>query len=49
MYFDYPLEQGLRQTSRMKTSPLLMYFDYPLEQGLRQRRKELTFQVKKVF
>ena len=40
-YFDYPLEQGLRQQglrpARANTTAApLKYFDYPLEQGLRQ-------------
>ena len=37
LYFDYPLEQGLRQMffgARYSTE--YKYFDYPLEQGLRQ-------------
>ena len=37
MYFDYPLEQGLRQSARKAILRLsFWYFDYPLEQGLRQ-------------
>ena len=36
MYFDYPLEQGLRRRMRYPASPISWYFDYPLEQGLRQ-------------
>ena len=37
MYFDYPLEQGLRRIiSTQEHYHVAMYFDYPLEQGLRQ-------------
>ena len=35
MYFDYPLEQGLRQNNAKIPDTPAMYFDYPLEQGLR--------------
>ena len=35
MYFDYPLEQGLRLTLASTESLAKKYFDYPLEQGLR--------------
>ena len=35
MYFDYPLEQGLRQCSVFALLSSVLYFDYPLEQGLR--------------
>ena len=35
LYFDYPLEQGLRQTIQLLLGQRLGYFDYPLEQGLR--------------
>ena len=35
-YFDYPLEQGLRQKTQPKQPTNKRYFDYPLEQGLRQ-------------
>ena len=37
MYFDYPLEQGLRlrKISRRSRFFMYLYFDYPLEQGLR--------------
>ena len=36
-YFDYPLEQGLRQTSIQPIIAAIAYFDYPLEQGLRHK------------
>ena len=36
LYFDYPLEQGLRQMRKLRQTLIRMYFDYPLEQGLRQ-------------
>ena len=36
MYFDYPLEQGLRHLTVTQDSAERQYFDYPLEQGLRQ-------------
>ena len=37
MYFDYPLEQGLRLSAVSPASVIAeKYFDYPLEQGLRQ-------------
>ena len=35
MYFDYPLEQGLRQSLNFCFVVFILYFDYPLEQGLR--------------
>ncbi len=35
MYFDYPLEQGLRREFVIVNLPEELYFDYPLEQGLR--------------
>ena len=36
MYFDYPLEQGLRRIGNTFNIALYReYFDYPLEQGLR--------------
>ena len=35
MYYDYPLEQGLRQCSCGTSRQILAYYDYPLEQGLR--------------
>ena len=35
MYFDYPLEQGLRRRQPLPQLPEDKYFDYPLEQGLR--------------
>ena len=38
MYFDYPLEQGLRQEFCNLLSRQIKYFDYPLEQGLRRDR-----------
>ena len=38
MYFDYPLEQGLRQPRENEAYTHYKYFDYPLEQGLRQSR-----------
>ncbi len=35
-YFDYPLEQGLRQDRHAFCGLWVRkYFDYPLEQGLR--------------
>ena len=34
-YFDYPLEQGLRQIRHHTNMTKDVYFDYPLEQGLR--------------
>ena len=34
-YFDYPLEQGLRQLRNPSADGKARYFDYPLEQGLR--------------
>ena len=34
-YFDYPLEQGLRQLAFKFVILNNEYFDYPLEQGLR--------------
>ena len=37
MYFDYPLEQGLRQKFLLNPEELILYFDYPLEQGLRHQ------------
>ena len=37
MYFDYPLEQGLRLFSAGSCTEYNKYFDYPLEQGLRQK------------
>ena len=36
MYFDYPLEQGLRPPLPLYSWFHGMYFDYPLEQGLRR-------------
>ena len=36
MYFDYPLEQGLRRYFCPDLDRNVGYFDYPLEQGLRQ-------------
>ena len=37
LYFDYPLEQGLRHSrSFVVDSYASEYFDYPLEQGLRR-------------
>ena len=37
LYFDYPLEQGLRPLPPSATNGFSMsYFDYPLEQGLRR-------------
>ena len=36
MYFDYPLEQGLRRNLLFEDCIYSLYFDYPLEQGLRQ-------------
>ena len=44
MYFDYPLEQGLRRYVQTNESSQNKYFDYPLEQGLRLKRR---FSVKK--
>ena len=38
MYFDYPLEQGLRQNGYRPAITCGKYFDYPLEQGLRRDR-----------
>ena len=35
MYFDYPLEQGLRHPYLFAMHGEFKYFDYPLEQGLR--------------
>ena len=35
MYFDYPLEQGLRHKCSHLCKRFEKYFDYPLEQGLR--------------
>ena len=35
MYFDYPLEQGLRRDYLNLDFDCVVYFDYPLEQGLR--------------
>ena len=35
-YFDYPLEQGLRQIIFFLWFYQAAYFDYPLEQGLRR-------------
>ena len=35
MYFDYPLEQGLRLEFAKFFIIKKLYFDYPLEQGLR--------------
>ena len=36
MYFDYPLEQGLRLYGPFaQATAYRLYFDYPLEQGLR--------------
>ena len=36
LYFDYPLEQGLRPLRHsQRQSVNSVYFDYPLEQGLR--------------
>ena len=43
MYFDYPLEQGLRHSLiRFLNNFLTLYFDYPLEQGLRRLLPALT-------
>ena len=36
LYFDYPLEQGLRPRYDIHAFASRVYFDYPLEQGLRQ-------------
>ena len=36
MYFDYPLEQGLRLVVARVNEQFFWYFDYPLEQGLRR-------------
>ena len=50
MYFDYPLEQGLRQYSYRLTCPeYLTYFDYPLEQGLRRHQMQLHHPPGRVF
>ena len=35
VYFDYPLEQGLRLKQGSSVRAEVVYFDYPLEQGLR--------------
>ena len=35
VYFDYPLEQGLRLRKVKAKTATKEYFDYPLEQGLR--------------
>ena len=40
MYFDYPLEQGLRHRTMTNNSFIRLYFDYPLEQGLRHDREQ---------
>ena len=41
MYFDYPLEQGLRQQLGINQSAIVaVYFDYPLEQGLRRKCRQ---------
>ena len=43
LYFDYPLKQGLRQTSlRCQRWNICKYFDYPLKQGLRPISFHLT-------
>ena len=36
LYFDYPLEQGLRHQQTLLLFRGEEYFDYPLEQGLRR-------------
>ena len=36
LYFDYPLEQGLRPVKDECNNGKHRYFDYPLEQGLRR-------------
>ena len=43
LYFDYPLEQGLRRVLPVSNLFNSSYFDYPLEQGLRQRTDKITF------
>ena len=35
LYYDYPLEQGLRQFNIERKLNKNRYYDYPLEQGLR--------------
>ena len=38
MYYDYPLEQGLRQKPLQRCClRQCEYYDYPLEQGLRPK------------
>ena len=38
VYYDYPLEQGLRRNNTISSiQHLFVYYDYPLEQGLRHR------------
>ena len=37
LYYDYPLEQGLRHISDNTIISPKLYYDYPLEQGLRHK------------
>ena len=41
VYFDYPLEQGLRPHIVSYHVRYDLYFDYPLEQGLRHQDKNI--------
>ena len=42
LYFDYPLEQGLRRALTVGVPSWHLYFDYPLEQGLRHECNQVT-------
>ena len=49
VYFDYPLEQGLRPNAPEHPTSIPTYFDYPLEQGLRLAFKPLAACAYAVF
>ena len=49
MYFDYPLEQGLRPGTVTTGASALVYFDYPLEQGLRHYHVAISLCCHNVF
>ena len=49
LYFDYPLEQGLRRRFVVLAPRSREYFDYPLEQGLRHMRPQVLRPEGKYF
>ena len=49
VYFDYPLEQGLRLVQWNIGQSTTKYFDYPLEQGLRRQQFACLFCIEAYF